>query len=403
MRDNQIFDSDLQQWILQETNGFPYALAMMAELYTSGKLNLVDKEGGSQTHAVLENVVERYLRRVTDETVRDLINVCSTLRTFNKDILRSISSHPLNDEAFAKLIHTKHIVRLADDGSYHIPGYIRRYISKRFESTSPSQWRAAHAKASEYYQRLFPSITSPKEWSETAFNYLYHRLSVERDQKGLSWFFPAEYETSYLIDYFRPSDTSDILKIDYAIFGNNPRGILDCQNVTDDELNPNMANESTLLELYNCNPDMLRVVRDKSKRAIGYSCVIPLTEAGRLRVLAGDVLYYGLSMEYVERTLLIQSDYYYIDIIALLDPTDYRAGAILLRDLISRINPGAQFISTMPNTEIGFELMKRLGFERQDAIRIKTYTGERHLYTVDMIGEHPKSAVTFALKKRPAR
>jgi hypothetical protein len=347
----------------------------------------------------MESTVERYLKRVTDEEVRSIIDVCSTLRSFDRDVLAAILSDQHVDKFFSKLLGHKHLIRINDNGSYHVPSYVRNYISKRFQMRSPSRWNEAQTKALAYYQHQL-SDTSSNNWSHHAFNYLYHRLSLENDLNGLALFFPSEAKGSYKIDTFHPKDVSDILKIDYEIFGNGTKTIPLGDDVSEEQLNPDMTNRQTLLQLHEINPDMLRVVKDGVERVIGYSCVVPLTEQGCVEILDGKVLYYGLSLDSIERTPISENAYYYIDIVALLNPKDHRAGALLLRDFFARLNPSAKFIATLPNTDIGFDLMKRLGFERQDGIKIQTFSGERNLYLIDMDVKTSNSILAEALHKR---
>lgn len=143
------------------------------------------------------------------------------------------------------------------------------------------------------------------------------------------------------------SDLSGIINVEWACFPHLYEG---------------RWTPGTLLYWYNEVPQMFRIAENGDGDVIGYSCLVPLTQSGYDKFIAGK----HYAIVHLERQDVDSFDaptYLSLEVISAINPGDSTTGAILVRDYIRNIPTSCKILTTTAATIFGERLMHRFGFK----------------------------------------
>ncbi|WP_376796794.1 tetratricopeptide repeat protein [Thermogemmatispora sp.] len=147
---------------------------------------------GGASYAVLPagDMVERFLRWVTDPARREAALLGALPRTLNRDVLACLlrcsqgEQAPQVERVFPWLVGLPFVLERGEGWRYH--SVVRRMMLEYLRRRSPAEYRALHACLASFYRQLRDAHYEPERafwssprWQEATLNALYHALIAE--------------------------------------------------------------------------------------------------------------------------------------------------------------------------------------------------------------------------------
>ncbi|MBX5449936.1 MAG: tetratricopeptide repeat protein, partial [Thermogemmatispora sp.] len=146
--------------------------------------------GGSYTVLPASDMVERFLRWVTDPALREAALLGALPRVLNRDVLAYLLRCALGEQAphvervFDWLVGLPFVSERGEGWRYH--SVVRRMMLEYLRRRSPAEYRELHACLATFYRQQRDALYEPgreywqaSRWQEGTLNSLYHGLIAE--------------------------------------------------------------------------------------------------------------------------------------------------------------------------------------------------------------------------------
>lgn len=177
-----ISDPTLVEALQGFTERLPWALAMITDTPGMSDMTVADFNSASYRHVIGDKLVERFVSQVQDDPeMRELVNVCAVVRTFDHDVVRAVWGREEVDEPMHRLRHYS-FVHVRADGRWSLNQVVRDFLDQGLRRRSVRRWTALNRRAAAFYQEQ--AATQPRysgEWNWLTLENLYHQLRLDED------------------------------------------------------------------------------------------------------------------------------------------------------------------------------------------------------------------------------
>lgn len=187
--------------LLSLTERLPWALALIADIFEVRDVSADDFENSSYRHLIGEKLVNRFISQVQDDPeMREMVEVCAVLRTFDHDVVRAVWQKASVDEAMRRLRHYS-FVQVRADGRWSLNQVVREFLDHDLRRRSQRLWTELNQRAAAFYQENAGNCPHySREWNWLTLESLYHRLRLDEDQ-GILFFASLFEEAKHLSRY----------------------------------------------------------------------------------------------------------------------------------------------------------------------------------------------------------
>lgn len=150
LRRSRLRDRDTIRALTRRADGWPAALALLAEHHTTAPAGDADATGAF----VLSDFLDReVLARLTPAQLA-ILEICAVLELFEADLLHELAGSRRGAATLRKLeLHTQLIVRADDATTYRIHGLLAEHLVARLTRDAPDRLRALRRAACAAYER----------------------------------------------------------------------------------------------------------------------------------------------------------------------------------------------------------------------------------------------------------
>jgi len=146
-------------------------------------MTAADFSSASYRHVIGDKLVERFVSQVQDDPeMRDLVDVCAVVRTFDHDVVRAVWGRTPVDEPMRRLRRYS-FVHVRADGRWSLNQVVREFLDQGLRRRSISRWTDLNHRAASFYQDQ--ATTGPRysgEWNWLTLESLYHQLRLDEDE-----------------------------------------------------------------------------------------------------------------------------------------------------------------------------------------------------------------------------
>jgi tetratricopeptide (TPR) repeat protein len=194
-----VTDPALAEALLGFTERLPWALALATD--TPGVHDMTAADFVSQRHVIGDKLVERFVSQVQDDAeMRELVDVCAVVRTFDHDVVRAVWERDAVDEPMRRLRRYS-FVRVRADGRWSLNQVVREFLDQGLRRRSSSRWTELNQRAASFYQESAAARPHYSgEWNWLTLESLYHRLRLDEDE-GILYFVSLFEEAKHLSRY----------------------------------------------------------------------------------------------------------------------------------------------------------------------------------------------------------
>lgn len=137
--------------VMKFTGNLPWALEMTIESLGDSIEDELFQET-FELRRIEHKVVSRFMRQISDnKRLQKIVEVCSVLSFFNKNILEFILDEDIADQL--DKLRDYSFVRIRTDGQLSLHDVVRDFLSSELETLSPQDWKEYHRKAANYFSR----------------------------------------------------------------------------------------------------------------------------------------------------------------------------------------------------------------------------------------------------------
>ncbi len=201
LRKRGITDPALVEALQGFTERLPWALALLTDTPGVSEMTASDLHQGSYRHVVGDKLVERFVSQVEDDAdMRELVDVCTVVRTFDHDVVRAVWNQQAVDEPMLRLRRYS-FVHVRADGRWSLNQVVREFLDQALRRRSQSHWTELNQRAAIFYQER--AATLPRfsgEWNWYTLESLYHQLRLDEDN-GILQFASLFEEAKHLSRY----------------------------------------------------------------------------------------------------------------------------------------------------------------------------------------------------------
>jgi tetratricopeptide (TPR) repeat protein len=196
-----ITDPALTEALLSFTERLPWALALATDTPGARDMTAADFVRTSHRHTIGDKLVERFVSQVQDDAeMRELVDVCAVVRTFDHDVVRALWGREAVDEPLERLRHYS-FVRVRPNGRWSLNQVVREFLDQGLRRRSSSRWTELNQRAAAFYQESTTARPHYSgEWNWLTLESLYHRLRLNEDE-GISYFASLFEEAMHLSRY----------------------------------------------------------------------------------------------------------------------------------------------------------------------------------------------------------
>jgi len=328
--------------LLSLTNCLPWALCLASEIHGEQTPSFKHLSALSSPG---RRVVERFFSQVKDESLRDVIEACSLMVTFDADVLAAMLDRDVHHEV--RQLQRFSFIEVSSENRLSLSDLFRRFVLDKVWQERPATVLHWNQRATTYYEEHL-KVAPASDLPLLAWNYLHHQYFGDEEARNL--IVGTKIRKGIVeIRTAREADLQGILNVDWAAFAS-----------TEDRFQIEQ-----IIDLYRINADIFTVAVDvETNEVVGYSCIVPMRrefarqfEEGTLDiqdVLAPTVL----PSASVEQTPLID---YMLDSLVLRDPAELYIGALLIRYLGRQLTRARKLYSVV-SSAYGHRLMRKLQF-----------------------------------------
>jgi tetratricopeptide (TPR) repeat protein len=164
------------------TERLPWALAMATDTPGVSDMTADDFRRASYRHVIGDKLVERFVSQVEDDPeMRELVDVCAVVRTFDHDVVRAIWERDEVDGPMRRLRRYS-FVHVRADGRWSLNQVVREFLDQGLRRRSSNRWTQLNHLAANFYQEH--AATLPRfsgEWNWYILESLYHQLRLDED------------------------------------------------------------------------------------------------------------------------------------------------------------------------------------------------------------------------------
>jgi hypothetical protein len=148
------------------TERLPWALALVTDISGLSDMAAVDFSNASYRHVIGDKLVERFVSQVQDDPeMRELVDVCAVVRTFDHDVVRAVWGRDAVDGPMDRL-RRHSFVHVRADGRWSLNQVVREFLDQGLRRRSLSRWIELNRDAAAFYQEQ--ASTRPRysgEWN----------------------------------------------------------------------------------------------------------------------------------------------------------------------------------------------------------------------------------------------
>jgi tetratricopeptide (TPR) repeat protein len=190
-----ILESALIREILSLTQGHPLGLALSADLIEHDQeLTATDFANTPKRFVVVDLLVKRILRQISDPTTRDALRACAVLRYFNVDTLRFVLGS--NGKLYEELQDYSFVYQRSEGLALH--SEVRAFLTKDLMRVSPAKYDELNRRAVEFYEMKLKEATGDA-WKKLSLEKLYHLVNIS-ERAGIKFFVELFYGASERFD-----------------------------------------------------------------------------------------------------------------------------------------------------------------------------------------------------------
>lgn len=319
--------------VLRAAGGHPLALSLAADLAV--QLGSRDFTTFPEWRLSVRSLVERLLRHVPDEGLRELLEGASMIRQFDEATLAAISGHEEITAAFDQLCRLS-VVRPAEHGLM-LHDDVRRALADDLRWRNQTRYQELRQRALAYYRERFERAPlDDREWLMTERFFLWENAFIQsilfnRDEQGEVW-----------LDVGGPDNRDEVLNLE-AFWQDNvfPSTVSLPQSAVFDR----EAHLAIWREFLLYSGLRLRIARDRHGKALGFNLMAPVCQESIALLKQHDVLtplldayLASVQREGVARTAEDANVYYLVQAaftVGLSEVTPEAINAALLRDIFS--------------------------------------------------------------------
>jgi tetratricopeptide (TPR) repeat protein len=174
-----VADPEQRETVLALTGCLPWALALATDAPLAGV-------AGLNPHQIGEKLVERFLSQLDEEPdLRELVEVCAVLRTFDHDVVRAVWGGREVEQTMRRLRRYSFVL-VRPDGRWSLHQVVRQFLDQSLRGRSSERWSELNRRAAAFYSAQAPRWPrySP-EWTWLTLENLFHRLRLDEDE-GMS-------------------------------------------------------------------------------------------------------------------------------------------------------------------------------------------------------------------------
>jgi tetratricopeptide (TPR) repeat protein len=177
-----ITDPTLADALQGFTERLPWALALVTDIAGVSDMTAADFDSASYRHVIGDKLVERFVSQVQgDPEMRDLVDACAVVRTFDHDVVRAVWGRADVDGPMRRL-RCYSFVHVRPDGRWSLNQVVREFLDQGLRRRSQSHWTELNRRAANYYQEQ--AAARPRysaEWNWLTLENLYHQLRLDED------------------------------------------------------------------------------------------------------------------------------------------------------------------------------------------------------------------------------
>jgi tetratricopeptide (TPR) repeat protein len=177
-----ITDPVLAEALQGFTERLPWALAMVTDIPGLPDMTAADFSSASYRHVIGDKLVERFVSQVQDDPeMRELVDVCAVVRTFDHDVVRAVWERTSVDEPMRRLRRYS-FVHVRADGRWSLNQVVREFLDQGLRRRSISRWTNLNRRAASFYQEQAATRHRYSgEWNWLTLENLYHQLRLDED------------------------------------------------------------------------------------------------------------------------------------------------------------------------------------------------------------------------------
>jgi tetratricopeptide (TPR) repeat protein len=201
LRRRGITDPALAEALQGFTERLPWALALVTDTPGVSEMTAADFQQASYRHVIGDKLVERFASQVEDDAdMRELVDVCTVVRTFDHDVVRALWDRQEVDGPMRRLRRYS-FVHVRADGRWSLNQVVREFLDQGLRRRSLSRWTELNSRAAAFYQEQAASLpTFSGEWNWRTLESLYHQLRLDEDN-GILQFSSLFEEAKHLSRY----------------------------------------------------------------------------------------------------------------------------------------------------------------------------------------------------------
>ena len=177
-----ITDPSLVEALQGFTERSPWALAMVTDTPAVFEMTDADFGSASYRHVIGDKLVDRFISQVQDDPdLRELVDICAVVRTFDHDVVRTVWERDEIDEPMRRLRRFS-FVQVRPDGRWSLNQVVREFLDRGLRRRSLSRWTELNRRAEAFYQEraaVLPRYSG--DWNWHTLESLYHHLRLDED------------------------------------------------------------------------------------------------------------------------------------------------------------------------------------------------------------------------------
>lgn len=361
-----------QAW--RYSQGHPLALNLIALV--------VNREGDTAIDDipdrpdVINKLVHRWLREIDDEALRTLVEAAAVVRTFDQDLLSSISEQQINALVFEDLISCSFVRHHHNGWALH--DLVRDALVRSQRARSANTLHERQIKALHHFARRATERASSTQRSRMLHEFFY----LLGDELVNALLYNDSLETGLYLETATDKDLNDLKK--YMQDWRDKRGViagikLELYNRDQQtemaqwvESEPREPEFLKMKEILQHMPGTIRTLRDPQHQLRGMTIVYPINQQTlpylQQQPVSSDFANHLATQDNngIGNNLAHTQDWF-IRLIDTRDSSDLEARRVLSRDLVNLFIRPARFITTTP---LAFyqEMLTRFGFTRIEDI-----------------------------------
>ncbi|MFD0589267.1 LuxR C-terminal-related transcriptional regulator [Paenibacillus sp. GCM10027627] len=351
------------------TLGHPLTLSLSVGLTFGGPQAAGANPANDEPERLFRELTYRWLREVPDDSLRDLVEAASLVRSFNQELLQWMIGSSVSSKDFRKLVELS-FIRSSKTG-YRIHALLRTSLSREIRTHTPERFNRLRKRSIAYYHHQIVNPSSEGEMTDVIANLQY---GLE-DSVLLSTFLGEAPDGEYEYETVQESNLhivnqyiQDVSKLDTSYERNY------FNSMTGQHLQMSIPSQHDRIafgqldpsKFIQFGPDTIRMIKNRNNETIGLAVFIPIHRESLpyLQQLPASSPYFSLLGEEQLTELRMPPDkpagvfIYHVD---LRKDDSISARAALMRLLLSLLlNQGVLLFSSP--LAYHQEITKRMGF-----------------------------------------